>query len=44
MKIYKYCTSEKHTFLYIDTMDKENPVRKNFNEVIILDQFKDDEK
>mgnify|MGYP003133404322 CR=1 FL=1 len=44
MKIYKYSTDEKHSFMYIDTQDKENPIRKNFDEVIILEQFKDDEK
>ena len=41
MKIYKYCTDEKHSFMYIDTMDSEDPIRKNFDEVIILNQFKE---
>lgn len=44
LKIYDYCTKERHSFLYIDTMDKENPIRKNFNESIILNQFKDEEE
>jgi len=39
MKIYKYSTDEKHSFMYIDTMDSENPIRKNFDEVIMKDNF-----
>ena len=39
MKIYKYCTDVKHSFMYIDTMDNENPIRKNFDEVIMKDNF-----
>ena len=44
MKIYDYCTKVKHSFMYIDTQDNENPIRKNFDEVILLQQFKDEEK
>ena len=44
MKIYDFATKEKHNFMYIDTADNENPIRKNFDEVIVLDQFKDEEK
>ena len=44
MKIYDFCTKEKHSFMYIDSADTENPVRKNFNEVIILNQFDDENK
>lgn len=41
MEIYKYCTEQRHAFMYIDTADAENPVRKNFDEVIVLQQFKE---
>tara|TARA_Y100000310_G_scaffold344597_2_gene458224 strand:+ start:2897 stop:3754 length:858 start_codon:yes stop_codon:yes gene_type:complete len=34
MKIYKHCTDTPHSFMYIDTMDTANPIRKNFDEVI----------
>ena len=36
--IYEYATETKHEFLYIDMNDKVNPIRKNFNLVIKLDE------
>jgi len=42
-EIYEYATQEKHDFLYIDTQTKENPIRKNFNEVIMVDKFSKEE-
>lgn len=33
-EVYEYATRDPHCFLYIDTMDKVNPVRKNFDTVI----------
>ena len=34
-KVYDYCVGDsRYNFMYIDTNDKERPVRKNFNEVL----------
>lgn len=33
-KLYDYCVKDRYNFMYIDTNDRENPVRKNFNEVL----------
>jgi len=35
-EIYDYATAEPYSFMYIDTMDKVNPVRRNFDTVIDL--------
>lgn len=36
MEKYEYATGQnKHEFLYIDVNDKDHPIRKNFNEVIL---------
>ena len=31
LELYDYATENNHDFLYIDTLDKKYPVRKNFN-------------
>jgi len=39
MNKYEYATSDnKHEFLYLDMNDKDNGIRKNFNEVIVDNQ------
>jgi len=42
-KIYEYCTKDPYCFMYIDTKDNLRPIRKNFDEVILMDQFKKEE-
>ena len=38
MNKYDYATQDnKHEFLYLDLQDKDNGVRKNFNEVLMGD-------
>lgn len=39
LDLYNYATADKFNFLYIDTMDTENGIRKNFDEVIIRDEI-----
>jgi len=42
-KIYEYCTKDPYCFMYVDMKDHQRPVRKNFDEVILMDQFKKEE-
>lgn len=35
-KLYNFATDEKHNFLFIDTLDSNKSLRKNFDEVITL--------
>ena len=39
LELYKCACAEKHDFLYIDTCSKQNPIRKNFDGVLIEDDL-----